>query len=72
MHSELSEALEGLRDGNPPDKHVPEFTSAEVELADCIIRIMDFAQGCNMRVAEALIAKHQFNKTRPRKHGRNF
>lgn len=43
MHSELSEALEALRSGNPPDDKVPEFSSFEVELADVIIRIMDTA-----------------------------
>jgi NTP pyrophosphatase (non-canonical NTP hydrolase) len=72
MHSELSEALEALRHGNPPDDKVPEFTGLEAELADCIIRIMDYAEGRNLRVAEALEAKTDFNKTRPYKHGKNF
>ena len=69
MHSELSEALEGLRDGNPPDDKVPTFTSVEAELADVVIRIMDFAQARQYRVAEAIITKHKFNKTREHKHG---
>jgi len=43
MHSELSEALEAIRKGNPPDDKIPEFTGVEAELADVIIRIMDFA-----------------------------
>lgn len=69
IHSELSEALEGLRKGNKPDSHVPEFSSVEVELADVIVRIMDYAQGRGFRVAEALEAKHDYNKTREYKHG---
>lgn len=69
MHSELSEALEGLRHNNPADEHLPDFTSVEVELADCIIRIMDFAALKGYRVGEAVIAKHLYNCTRPRMHG---
>ena len=41
MHSELSEALESERHGNPPDEHCPEFSNTEIELADCVIRISD-------------------------------
>lgn len=72
MHSELSEALEGLRDGNPPDKHLPHRDSVSVELADTIIRILDFAYAYNLDVAGALVDKHRFNVTRPSKHGRAF
>ena len=72
MHDELSEAHEGMRNGNPPDDKVPEFSSAEAEYADTIIRIMDHAKARGWRVAEALIAKAAFNKTRPYKHGKKF
>lgn len=69
MHSELSEALEGLRHGNPPDSHVPAFTSVEVEFADTIIRMMDYAEAKGLRLAEALVAKRMYNKGRERMHG---
>ena len=72
MHSELSEALESLRHGDGPSDHIPDFKGSEEELADCIIRIMHFAHVKGLRVAEALIAKKEFNKTRPYKHGKKF
>ena len=43
MHSELSEALEAVRKGRPKDQHLPERDNLTVELADCVIRIMDFS-----------------------------
>lgn len=72
MHSELSELLEALRHGNPDDEHVPQFSSAEVELADAVIRIMDFANARGYKVAQAIVAKSWFNESRPHKHGKEF
>jgi NTP pyrophosphatase (non-canonical NTP hydrolase) len=72
IHSELSEALEGMRRRNPPDEHIPEFNSVEVELADAVIRIMDFSVARNLRVGDAILAKMEYNKARPRKHGKEF
>lgn len=69
MHSELSEALEYLRNGNPPDDKIPEFSGVEAELADVIIRIMDFAEWHKFRVAEAVVAKMEYNVGREYKHG---
>jgi NTP pyrophosphatase (non-canonical NTP hydrolase) len=63
MHSELSEALEAGRK-NLMDDHLPQFDGLTVELADCIIRICDFAGGMNLPLAEALAAKLEYNSTR--------
>lgn len=71
MHSELSECLEGIRK-NTMDDHIPEFSSEEAELADTMIRIMDYDAGFKLRVMEALLAKLLYNKSRPYKHGKAF
>ncbi len=72
MHSELTEVLEAIRHSNPKDEHCPEFTNTEIELADCIIRILDFSADHNYRIAEAIVAKMKYNETRPYKHGKRF
>ncbi len=69
MHSELSEALEAMRRGNPPDDKTPEFSGVEAELADVTIRIMDLAAAKGYLVGEAVVAKINYNKNRPYKHG---
>lgn len=69
MHSELSEALEALRAGNPHDDKVPQHNGAVAELADCIIRIVDLCAARDWDIAQALVDKQKFNLTRPHKHG---
>lgn len=72
IHSELSEALEANRHGNPPDPNVPGFGNFEVELADAVIRIMDTTAAYGLPVAEALIGKMRYNASRPAKHGKAY
>lgn len=69
IHSEVSEALDGARHGNPPSEHISQFSAVEEELADVVIRCMDWAQARGYRLAEAIAAKHEFNKDRPFRHG---
>ncbi len=69
MVTELSETAEAIRHGNPADDKIPEFTGAEAELADTIIRIMDLAENNGWRVGEAIEAKMAMNNTRPYMHG---
>ena len=72
MHSELSEALEAIRHGNPPDDKVPEFDGLTAELADTVIRIMDFGTNYSLPIAQAIVAKMRFNEGREHKHGKAF
>lgn len=69
-HSELSEALEAYREGQPPewDNHgKPDGTA--VEMIDCVIRIFDYLAKEGIDIERIMLEKHEYNKTRPYKHG---
>jgi len=70
--TELGETCEGLRHGNPTSDKLPEYSAAEEELADAIIRIMDLAAYNKWRLGPAIIAKLSYNRGRPYKHGKRF
>lgn len=71
--SELAERLECLRkDPTKMDEHCSEFFNVEIEVADLIIRALDFCGRRNLRIGEAIIAKMKYNSEREYKHGKNF
>ena len=72
MVTELCEAFEALRDGDIQDDKIPDFRGIEAELADTVIRIMDYAQERCLRLPEAILAKIEMNKTREHMHGKKF
>lgn len=65
MHSELSEALEAMR--NHHDKE-----QVAEELADCCIRIFDYCGARKINLNKSLLKKIEYNKTRPYRHGKKF
>lgn len=63
MHSELSEAMEGLRK-DLMDDHLPERKMVEVEMADAVIRIMDYCEARNLDLGGAIVEKLIYNQER--------
>lgn len=63
MHSELSEALEAVRKDAMDDK-LPQWRGETMEMADCVIRILDYCAGHGLDIGPAIIAKLHFNYRR--------
>ena len=63
IHSEISEALEGERK-NLMDSHLPHRPMPEVEMADAIIRIMDYCGRWGYDIGGAIIEKLTYNAER--------
>lgn len=68
MHGEISEAHEALRKDLMDDK-LTHRKGIEVELADVVIRIMNYGSDRGFDIAGAIIEKSGFNKGRPLMHG---
>lgn len=66
MHSELSEALEVIR------KPEASKESVGTELADTIIRILDYCAANDIDISQDIINKVQVNAGRDYKHGKRF
>ncbi len=63
MVSEIAEAMEGARK-NIPDDHLPQFPMETVELADLLIRMLDYVGEHCPQFGEAVVAKLKYNETR--------
>ena len=61
--SEISEVMEAERK-NLMDAHLPHRRMAEVEMADAIIRIMDYAGAYDFDLDGAVVEKREYNRTR--------
>lgn len=63
IHSEISEALEGLRKNSMDDK-LPHRKAEEVEIADVLIRIFHYAGWRGLDIEGAVREKREYNRTR--------
>lgn len=72
--TELAEACEAFRVGNPPCERpgMEQYSHAAEELADVVIRCLQMAGEHNIPLADVVMAKMAFNETRPVKHGKKF
>lgn len=72
MVTEISELFEGVRNGDniKPDRHCPDFSNEEIEAADLFIRLADYSGFRKLRLGAAILAKHEYNKSRPYKHNK--
>lgn len=78
LHTEISEAYEEYRNGHEPNeiyysepgtKIVDKPEGIPVELADLMIRLFDLFGYYNIDIEAVVHMKHQYNLTRPYRHG---
>ena len=67
--SEVSEAVEAIRKDTMDDK-ITDMSGEVVELADVVIRILDYCGKYDLPLGEAIKRKRDYNLTRPRMHGK--
>jgi NTP pyrophosphatase (non-canonical NTP hydrolase) len=71
IHCELSEAFEHHREGMPVyfDGVDGKPDGFSIELADAVIRILDLCESLGIDLERCIQIKHEYNKTRPYRHG---
>ena len=73
MHSELSEAYEEYRHHHEVNETYYEENGkpngVPSELADVVIRILDFCEGQKIDLETIILEKMKYNESRPYKHG---
>ena len=67
--TELAEAMEAYREGNPESEKIRGFSRMEEELADVMIRLLDLAENEGFNLEAAVLAKMVYNEDRPYRHG---
>lgn len=82
LHEEVAELFSAVRKGEfnlPCDKAekmvdlgLPPLTCAEEEYADIVIRVFDQCRRLGINIQVAIQAKHGYNTTRERMHGKRF
>ena len=82
LHEEVAELFSAVRTGQfdkPCDKAekmialgLPSLTCAEEEYADIVIRVLDQCRRLGIDIQRAIQAKHGYNTTRERLHGKRF
>ena len=50
----------------------PKLEGVATEMADCIIRILDWAGYAGVDMEQIILQKHEYNKTRHYKHGKKY
>jgi hypothetical protein len=75
IHTEVSEVLEHFREHGYANVKALDFDAKgkpvgiPIELADIIIRVLDYAAHIGAPVGEAVFVKYLYNRTRPHRHG---
>jgi hypothetical protein len=71
IHAEISEASEAIREGKLHTEIVNDKPEgAVIEYGDAVIRILDACKAHSLEVVEGMRLKHDYNRSRPYRHGK--